>query len=318
MNPELEQLIDAWLDDRLSNSQVDELNRAIKTDPQFARAFAEASYLHDRLYDLSRTGNSTGSGRSGKGSDGLRQKKKLWPVPRQIRVWGVIAASLAILLFSSWWNASRPLSAATELDRLIAKVDAGSDRRYEIRNLDRTPEAKNDRQPPIDGATLYVRSPDHYVLIRNFPDGRRFLTGSDGRRNWAIPPDGAVRVSHDPERFRGPVPGHQHGLPFADVHSDLNAFRNSYDLSGPQSGPDGLRTIAGTRKSGVSRGPRSFEMKYEPISGSIRRMIFDGLPQARGGPRRVAVELIDSKPLPETFFRHEFHHEDDREVFEED
>lgn len=318
MNPEHEQLIDAWLDDRLSKSQVDELNFAIKNDPQFARAFAEALFLHDRLFDLSRMGNSTGSLRSGNDSDALRQKKKLWPVPHRLRIGGMIAASLAILLFSTWWNASRTLSAATELDRLIAKVDVRSDRRYEIRNLDRTPEAKIDRQPPIDGATLYVRSPDRYVLVRNYPDGRRFFTGSDGSTSWAVPPDGAVRVSNDPERFRGPVPGHQHGLPFVDVRGDLNAFRSSYDLSAPRIEPDGLRTIAGTRKSGVPRGPRSFEMTYELNTGSIRRMIFEGLPQARGGPRRVAVELIDSSPLPDTFFGHEFHHANDREVVEED
>lgn len=315
MNEDNDRLIDDYLDDRLDGGQIDELNRRISTDPQFARDFAEALYLHDRLFDIARAGRArvrempaiTGSVR--------RSDRK--PLTRRIRVWGMLAAAVAFLMFSTLWNASRTLNAATEIDRLIAKFDTSPDRRYEIRNLDQSPDSKSDRQPPIDGATLYVRSPDRYVLERRYPDGRRFLTGSNGQTSWAVPPDGLVRVSPDPERFRGPVPGHQHGLPFVDVRGDLNGFRSRYDLSGPNSTADGLRKITGTRKPGVPRGPRSFEMTYEPVSGSIRRMIFDGLPQARGGPRRVAVELIDSKPLKDDFFDHQSHHTSDREVIEE-
>lgn len=311
MNADNDRLIDDYLDDCLSRARAEELNRRIRTDPQFAREFAQALYLHDRLFDQSRTAQFPAA------ISETRRRPDRKALPRRIRIWGMLAAGVAFLAFSTLWNASRTLNAATEIDRLIANIDTSPDRRYEIRNLDQNPDSKSDRQPPIDGATLYVRSPDRYVLERHYPDGRKFLTGSDGQMSWAIPPDGPVRISHDPERFRGPVPGHQHGLPFVDVRSDLNAFRNSYDLSGPIFTAEGLRTITGTRKPGVPRGPRSFEMTYEPRSGSIRRMIFDGLPQARGGPRRVAVELIDSKPLPDAFFSDPSHHTNDREVVEE-
>jgi hypothetical protein len=316
MNPEFAELIDACLDDRLTVEQAAELNRRVQDDPQFARAFAEALFLHDRLFDLARTGNSFGLP-SNSGHE-TRRMQLAPTLARKIRFAGLIAASIVTLLLTTWWNAGQTLNAATEIDRLLARIDMKSDRRLEIRNLDPGTEPKNDRQPPIDGATLYVRSPDRYVLVRTYPDGRRFLTGSDGQTSWAVPPDGPVRVSHDAERFRGPVPGHQHGLPFVDVRGDLNAFRSSYELAGPRLKAGGMRTIAGTRKRGVARGPRSFEMTYDPVSGTIRQMIFDGLPQARGGPRRVAVELTDSSPLPERFFGHEFHHEIDRQVEEED
>ncbi|MBI1321878.1 hypothetical protein GC170_01635 [bacterium] len=315
MSADDDRLIDDFLDDRLSGGQVDELNRRINTDPQFAREFAEALYLHDRLFDMARSGRASERGKPEISGSQLRSYRK--PVTRRIRVWGMLAAAVAFLVFSTLWNSTRTLNAATEIDRLIAKIDTSPDRRYEIRNLDQDPDSKPDRQPPIDGASLYVRNPDRYMLERRYPDGRRFLTGSDGQTSWAIAPDGPVRVSPDPERFRGPVPGHQHGLPFVDVRGDLNRFRSSYDLSGPNSTDDGLRKITGTRKPGVPRGPRSFEMTYDPASGSIRRMIFDGLPQARGGPRRVAVDLIDSKPLPDDFFVHQSHHTSDREVIEE-
>lgn len=315
MNPDNDRLIDDYLDDRLNAAQAAELNRRIRTEPQFARKFAEAVYLHDRLFDLSRTVKQTGQKPPVISGPLRRSDRKA--LPRRMRVWGMLAAGVAFLVFSTLWNASRTLNAATELDRLIAKIDTSPDRRYEIRNLDQNLDSKADRQPPIDGATLYVRSPDRYVLERRYPDGRLFLTGSDGQMSWAVPPDGPIRVSLDPERFRGPVPGHQHGLPFVDVRGDLNGFRSRYDLSGLNATADGLRTITGTRKSGVPRGPRSFEMTYEPVSGSIQRIVFDGLPQARGGPRRVAVELIDSKPLPDTYFDHQFHHTNDREVVED-
>lgn len=315
MNADDDRLIDDYLDDRLSGAQVDELNHRISTDLRFAREFADALFLHDRLFDISRAERATDREKPAVSGSQRRSDRK--PVTRRIRVWGMLAAAVAFLVFSTLWNASRTLNAATEIDRLIAKIDKIPDRRYEIRNLDRNTDSQADRQPPIDGATLYVRSPDRYMLERRYPNGRRFLTGSDGQTSWAVPPDGPVRVSLDPERFRGPVPGHQHGLPFVDVRSDLNAFRNSYDLSGPNSSADGLKTITGTRKPGIPRGPRSFEMTYEPVAGSIRRMVFEGLPQAKGGPRRVAVELIDSKPLPDDFFEHQSHHTSDREVVED-
>ncbi len=315
MNPDTDRLIHDFLDDRLSDEQLVELNVRIRNDPRFAMEFAQALYLHDRLFDLART--SPSDGRIPQAISMSQRHSERLPIPRRFRFWGILAAGIACLAFTTFWNASRTLNAATEIDRLIATVKPRTDRRYVIRNLDGVAEPNSGRQPPIDGATLDVRSPDRYVLERHFADGRRFLTGSDGESSWAIPPDGPVRISHDPERFRGPVPGHQHGLPFVDVQSDLVTFRNSYDLDGPFSGTDGSLMIRGTRKPGIPRGPRAFEMTYEPETGTIRRMLFDGLPQARGGPRRVAVELTDSEQRPEAFFDHKFHHANDREIIEE-
>ena len=68
---------------------------------------------------------------------------------------------------------------------------------------------------------LYVRNPDSYVLVRRFPDGRPFITGSDGERGWSVRPDGAVRVSGDPLRFRGPLPGNQYGIDYMWVTTGI-------------------------------------------------------------------------------------------------
>lgn len=77
------------------------------------------------------------------------------------------------------------------LDRLIEKADT-RDRSYVVRSLDERPEESDERRPPLDGATLPVRYPARYLLVRRFPDGRAFVTGSDGERSWAVPPTGAV------------------------------------------------------------------------------------------------------------------------------
>lgn len=50
------------------------------------------------------------------------------------------------------------VGATAELDLLIAGAAATGDRTYTIRNLDREPEAADDRRPPIDGATLQTRA----------------------------------------------------------------------------------------------------------------------------------------------------------------
>ena len=224
---------------------------------------------------------------------------------------------VAIALTASWWSSPTPVNAATELDHLIEKADT-RDRSYVIRNLDAQAEQPEDRRPLIDGATLQVRHPDQYVLTRRFPDGRLFVTGSDGERSWSVPPNGAVRVSGDPLRFRGPVPGNQHGIPFVNLRSDLVQLRDAYVVSPLGSDAAGKRGLLAVKKSAEYRGPNRVELWYDAKTGVIHRMVFAGMPKARGGPDSVSVELLEQRELGSDFFRHQTHHAADRRVIEED
>lgn len=312
------ELINGYFDGSLSESQRVELNAWLKATPANVAQFAEFACFHDHLRGCIQASNaftapapqSAATHRTGRGI----RSRRLWP----ISVFSLVAVLVVALLFAYWPNSPVELSAAEELNRLIDQATDHRDRTYVIHNLDDKPEAIDERRPPLDGATLYVRFSEQYVLVRKFPDGRSFVTGCDGEHSWAIPPNGAVRVSGDLLRFRGPVPGHQHGIPFVDLRSDLVQLREAYNVSPLGVGAAGQRGLLAQKKSAEYRGPNRVELWYDANTGVIQRMVFAGLPKARGGPDRVAVELLEQRDLGDAFFQHKTHHNGDRRVVEED
>lgn len=319
MNEEQRRLINGYLDGILSEADEAVLNSWVKAAPENAATFADMVRLHDRLRAVIQAGPAANPDqvqpvRPASLADGYRAGRRWWPAG----VAGGLAV-LAAIVFIVLWSVNPPqASAASELDRLIDKATEAGDRSYVVRNLDPQPEQSEERRPPIDGATLHVRRPDQYVLVRKFPDGRPFVTGSDGEKSWSVPPNGAVRVSGDPLRFRGPVPGHQHGIPFADLRSDLVQLRDAYIVTPLGSDAAGKRGLLAIKKSVEYRGPNQVELWYDPVTGIIQRMVFAGMPKARGGPDSVAVELLEQRQLGNDFFKHQSHHAADRRVVEED
>jgi hypothetical protein len=320
MTPEISAIIHGFLDGAISESDEARLNAWIKAAPENAMAFADMARLYDRLHNLVQAKQaikpamnaptarivSPPSGRSKISS-------------RRVAVAAGGLAALAAIVLVAWWGGdATPLSAAAELNRLIDASGALPDRTYRITSLGPGPKPIEARQAPIDRATLYIRSPDKYVLVRRFSDGRVYATGFDGQRNWSAPPDGAVRLSHDPLRFRWALPGHQHGIPFADLRSDLIELRDAYTLSRIAPDASGRHGLRAEKKSHEYRGPNRVDVYFDINSGVVHRMVFDGLPQARGGPKSVAVELIEQRPLGDDFFQHDAHHAAGRRVVEED
>lgn len=302
-------LIHGHLDGVLTAGEDAALNGWVKADPANAAEFAAAVRLHDRL----RASFAPATPATPRPA-GAANRSRRWRVG-----WLVGLAAVVVLgVVAVWRLTPTPITAAAELDRLIERSAASRDRTYLIRSLDPNPAPTEPRQPPIDGARLSIRPPNCYVLVRHFPDGRAYVTGCDGEVNWDVPPAAPVRVSRDPLRFRGPLPGHQHGIPFADLRSDLVQLRDAYHVSSLGADANGLRGLLAEKKSAEYRGPRRVELWYDPATGVIRRMAFAGLPKARGGPDAVAVELVDQNELPADYFQHAAHHAPDRRVIEED
>lgn len=310
-------LINGYFDGLLSEAQLVELNAWLKEAPANVSLLAEFARLHDHLRSVvqSNTALTTPTPPPATTSRVRRRvrSRRLWP----ISIFSLAVVLAVAVLIAYWLHTPVELSAAEELNRLIDQVADHRDRTYVIHNLDDKPEASDERRPPLDGAKLYVRFPEQYVLIRKFPDGRTFVTGCDGEHSWAIPPNGAVRVSGDLLRFRGPVPGHQHGIPFVNLRSDLVQLRDAYDIS-LLGGAAGQRGLLAQKKSAEHRGPNRVELWYDPTTGVIQRMVFSGMPKARGGPDHVAVELLEQRDLGNDFFRHKTHHDANRRVVEED
>ena len=309
-------LINGYLDGVLTADQEVALNDWVKASQANALQFAEAVAFDTRLAEHCRGAaalalHSSDLHGKGKRPSTVRLNR------RRLTFLGGLAATIMMMMVAFWWQPMGRLNAATELDRLIALEPDSTDRTYRITNLDPYPEQAEERRPPIDGAILYVRQPDKYMLRRTFPDGSVFLTGCDGLRSWAVPPDGAVRVSGDPQRFRGPLPGHQYGLPFVNLKSDLMQLREAYDLAVLQQDQGGLKGLVGFKKSHDYRGPRQVMLWYEAGSGVIRKMQFDGMPQARGGPNSVAVDLVEQERKLADFYNHQLHHAENVTVVQE-
>ncbi len=307
-----EALVDGHLDGVLTPQQTARLNDWIQADPANALAFSRRVRMHSYLRDLATQTNWVPEA-----PPAPVKKRRRW---HRLPLAGALAGAVALGI---WAILLQPASAARELDRLIAantEAAASADRTYRICNLDETAETIDPKRPPIEGATLQVRAPDNYVLVRLQPDGTRWVTGSDGETGWSVPPEGqgAVRVSRDPMRFRGPVPGHQAGIPFANLPADLAQLRVTYDLTLLSPSPEGWKGILARKRSTWDRGPREVEIRFDPKTGTIQRMTFQGMPRARGGPDKVRVELVGQNRLDPGYFSHAFHHAADRKVILED
>lgn len=307
MNSHMNELINRYLDDCGSLAEEFILQQALLSSEATRRLFVSYARLHDAMQQQSQ----------------LPMLNTILPKPAKQFRWRQLLftsgfAVMMVVLLGLWWGNANELNAATELERLIQQSTTLGDRTYFIKNLDAKPEVTEERKPPIDGAILHVRYPDQYVLIRAFEDGRQFITGSDGIKSWAIPPNGNVRVSHDPLRFRGPVPGQQHGIPFADLRTDLLQLRDAYTVTLSPLLEDNQPRLLAIKKSPEYRGPNRVEISYVPESGIIRQIVFDGMPKARGGPNRLLVKLLDQREQAADFFQHQTHHTVDRRVIEED
>lgn len=126
----------------------------------------------------------------------------------------LIIISVTVLLTSLPSN-----KAMATIDQMIAAVENAGDRTYSIivrdqrtgqreRPSSRLTVQRSDRQERagFDGAALYLRGKDQYVLYRYTPSGQTVINGSDGQTNWLIRPARPVLVSNDRQAFRIPIP----------------------------------------------------------------------------------------------------------------
>lgn len=319
MTDRIDDLIHGYLDETLTDSEHDELATQIKSDPQVARRLAEVACLHDRLRNLVSLDQDeqTPPAMNPVSSSVSRTRRSVLSL--------VTAACLLLgagLIF--WKVGSTPaIAAAVELQRIIEANATLESRTYRISSLDSSEDEdlplRGGQKPPLDGALLHVRGSEEYVLERFFSDGTRFITGSDGQTAWAIPPRGRVRVSREPDRFRGAVPGQQHALPFIDMRASLEQLADAYDLRVEQTiADDGTRQLEAVRRADASGGPKEVTIWYDAESGVIQRMQLSRLPRNQGGPRSVVLELVEQRELDDEFFQHFSHHSSDREVIEDE
>jgi hypothetical protein len=332
VTPNPSELIDGYLDDALTADQHAELSAWIKAKPENARIFAEAMLLHDRL-------------RNTLGTDGVPNAIHLSTTLESPRVWlanlwsmGAVArttAAAAVLMLGLtvlWFTIGTPTASAAirELDRIIVNSMRTKDRTFEIVVEDiaterrgkrfARPELQRPPKPPLDGATLYVRSGNQFVLKRKTQEGLPFITGSNGQQSWAVNPRGPVKISDDVNEFNRDLPGHESSVPLTNLHDGLEQLKVAYDLTFAALGPEEYQAEDGheTRqliavKKPKERGPQRVEIVYDGATGGILRMRFIQMPY---GPDRLdlRLSLVSEEELPSDFFEHASHHALNRKV----
>ena len=317
----VENLIHGYLDETLDAEQQVTLGQWIKDSPENAKHFAKAVLLHDRLRSEMLALEVAELHESAFPQAG--RPSFLWK-GRYVALTAAACLIFLAIIVGLQFSGSTVFAASAELQRIIQASESSLARTYVVTALDgnaetRTPSTRSrGEKPSVDGALLSVAGEGQYVLIRYFADGTEFITGSNGATAWSVPPRGRVRVSRDPTRFRGAVPGQQHAIPFIDMRNSLQQLQESYELDlSSETTPEGWRRMNATRKVTATGGPKQVTICYDGQSGTIHKMLLERLPQARGGPKNVLLELTEERDLGQGYFEHASHHDTTREVIEE-
>lgn len=314
---DIHRLIAGHLDSFLSADEEARLERLVTTDPNIALTLARAAMVHDRLRDLFREEPAITGQRWA--IPGTMEIQPIRSVRRWLAIFTAVAFALFfIVIFQS--PSGSGVATASAIERLIAAASSPVDREYRISVLDHGPHGSlppvvsggRGRKPGIEGASLFVRGADQFVLIRRFGDGTEFITGSDGTTGWAVPPKGRVHLSQDPRRFRRGVPGEHEEVPFLDLRAGFDGLRRGYHLA--------LETEAGRqqrlearRRGRRNRGPETVRVWFDE-AGVATRIEIEGLPIEEGMPRSVAMSLVSQQDRDPAFYTHETHHLAERPV----
>jgi outer membrane lipoprotein-sorting protein len=217
---------------------------------------------------------------------------------------------------------------------MIAAIENAGDRTYSIivrdqrtgkreRASGRFTSMKRYRQERagLDGATLYLRGRYKYVLYRYTPSGKTVTNGSDGLTNWLIRPERPVLVSNNPQAFRIPMPEDLANLLTLDFSDTLQQIREHYKIKYLGSVPvDQNQEVSWTylharQQKRKFNGPRVIRIWAHPDTGLLRRIEFADIRlQDNPEPKKLILDLMDQKQLPDTWFTHTAHHSEDAEV----
>ena len=267
-------------------------------------------------------------------------KHLLSPTAGKRRTWiSILSSALAVaavvmVMFIVTGPQHNVSAAMTSLEKILSTAAEPFDRTYRVRVVEEYPRDKQPRNLPsdvrdrkvkeqLDGATLYVRGVNQYVLEVMLWNGLKRTSGCDGIVSWAFREDGPVHESMDLNRFRGGIPGQQQDIPFINIHSHLSQLHSDYEVEltlkqETTSSGTIVSQLVGKRKSDGIRGPKVIDLWFDEENGTVHKILLDGLPRGRGGPKSLMLELIGQSELTPQFFSHDSHHEPGRQVRHED
>lgn len=241
--------------------------------------------------------------------------RRSWPR----RAWLAVAAVAAMLLVTALLL--RPSDAMAALERVTLIAEQALTRCYAVRVLEpgdasQVPEGRGPYPPSshLEGAVLWMKGPGKFALRQQLPNGETRMFGGDQHGSWTMRGTGPVRVSPDPTRFGRATFSAGGEVAFLDVRAQLGQIQSGYDLSWLPDATDGTRRLLASRHRPAAGGPKEIELWFSPSDAVLRKVILRQLPQGQGGPRSLELNLLSVDPLPDDYFRHEYHHAPDRPV----
>ena len=341
--------------DRLSNQWID----AEPGDPEFnefamdaseslnseqLRRAADIQLLHALLTGLAEKSETTRQRRVDKlmqsigadtgkvvGEQAKSPRKSRWYVGSAIR-WGT--AAMIIIGITIVLTSLPPNKAMATIDQMISAIENAGDRTYSIIVRDQktgrreqtgaisqVDRRNRQERAVLDGAKLYLRGRDKYVLYRYTLSGRTVVNGSDGQTNWLIRPRREVLVSNDQQAFRIPMPEDLADLLTLDFGHTLLRIRERYRIKylgtvPVEQGRDASWAyLHATLQKRRFRGPRVIRIWAHPDTGLLRRIEFADIQlQGDAEPKKLILDLVDQKELPNDWFTHSAHHPADTKV----
>lgn len=238
---------------------------------------------------------------------------------RRVLPWGTASVALLLAALLGW-----KLTAGNPADAVLAQARRAAgeerDRTYDVIDTWGEP-GRSERT-----AVLQVRG-GRFVFRALSSPWEGTLVGGDGRRNWMVPPTGAVRVAEAPDGFLRLVRGaalpdragdlrlarQREALPFLNLAPLLERLARSYDLKllPPEAlGEEGqlCRHVRGKRRDGAEAGPEVVEVWVRSETGVVRRLVL------HLDTRRLALELVSEAALPADWYEHAAHHDAERPV----
>jgi hypothetical protein len=334
-----EELLHGYLDQTLTPARHAHLQAWLQQSPDHVRHFTDLLLLHSQLRSESLSFTAAAPSQpprmiAADKTPLLYQPGGHQRLQRRLvrRFFGLTAAVLLLLLvfdfLRPFGSPATATAASAELSQLISHSQSTAGRTWQIEVEDvalagrrygrRSGGEKRPPKPPMDNAVLHLRSGGLFVLIRHQPDGRDFISGSNGTQSWAVRPGSPVRVSNDLQRFSRDLPGHEYSLSFIELSATLQQLQKSCDVQiidggtaadAPPREADTAtaeRLLIATRRPGL-QGPRRIEIAYNAASHEIHQLRFIDMPY---GPERLTLRLTltSREVLPDSFFDHSAHH----------
>ncbi|MCF7958338.1 MAG: hypothetical protein K9M57_07820 [Phycisphaerae bacterium] len=251
---DIDELTSKWFDSGPDEYQIDEYSEIIceKMDSEKLRQTADLQLVNSMLIQLADKDqvakerqiqnvlNNVKNSCTASSQFGNATHSKFYCYTRPLIRYAVAAVLIVSITFIVTQMSTNTAMAA--IDKMMAAINNAVDRTYSImvegNRENRQQQSRRNSQgrreqgqrADLDGATLYLRGTNQFVLYRQTSRDRTLINGGDGQTRWMIRPDKTVFTSSDPEAFKIPMPKELAAILTLDFKATLQHIRDHYKV----------------------------------------------------------------------------------------